>query len=99
MSTLKTIFRRLKNKFILATVIFFVWILVFDQNSLIDRFISQRNIRQLERDKNYFIERIKQDSTRLNELKTDNDNLEKFAREQYFMKRDNEDIFIIEFND
>ncbi len=80
-------------------MVFFVWILFFDQNNLIDRFVTQRNIRQLERDKNYFIERIRQDSTRLKELKTDNENLEKYAREQYFMKRENEDIFIIEFPD
>lgn len=99
MHTLKKIFRHLKNKYILALMVFFVWILFFDQNNLIDRFVTQRNIRQLERDKNYFIERIRQDSTRLKELKTDNENLEKYAREQYFMKRENEDIFIIEFPD
>jgi cell division protein DivIC len=89
----------LKNKFILTLVVFFVWILFFDQNNLVDRHISLRRIRQLERDKHYFKESIKQDSTRMKELRTDNDNLEKFAREQYLMKRDNEDIYIIEFED
>jgi cell division protein DivIC len=89
----------LKNKFILTLVVFFVWILFFDQNNLADRYISLRHIRQLERDKEYFRESIKQDSVRMKELRTDNDNLEKFAREQYLMKRDNEDIYIIEFED
>jgi cell division protein DivIC len=71
----------------------------FDQNNLVDRYIDHRHIRQLERDKEYFIERIREDSARMKELRTDNDNLEKFAREQYLMKRENEEIFIIEFED
>jgi cell division protein DivIC len=87
----------LKNKYIIALLVFFVWILFFDQNNLVDRYISHRNIRQLERDKKYFRHRIMEDSIRLDELRTDNENLEKFAREQYLMKRENEDIFIIEF--
>ncbi len=95
----KKILPYLKNKYILTLIVFFVWILFFDQNNLVDRFISQRQIRQLERDNQYFRDRIREDSTRMNELKTNNENLEKFAREQYLMKRENEDIFIIEFED
>ncbi len=95
----KKILPYLKNKFILTLIVFFVWILFFDRNNLVDRFISAREIRQFERDKEYFKTRITRDSTRLKELKTDSDNLEKFAREQYLMKRTNEDIFIIEFED
>ncbi len=54
-----------------------------------------KNLRQLEKDRDYYKERIEEDRRKLNELKTSNDNLEKFAREQYFMKKDNEDIYII----
>lgn len=93
----KKIVPYLKNKYIVALLVFFVWILFFDQNNLVDRYISQRNISQLERDKQYFRLRIMEDSIRMDELRTDNENLEKFAREQYLMKRENEDIFIIEF--
>jgi cell division protein DivIC len=89
----------LKNKYILALLIFIVWVSFFDQNNLVDRYVSYRNILQLEKDKQYFRNRIEQDSQRMKELITDNDNLEKFAREQYLMKRENEDIFIIELND
>jgi cell division protein DivIC len=99
MSAWKKMLPLFKNKYILTLIIFFVWILFFDQNNLVDRYVSQRHIRQLEYDKQYYRERIKQDSTRMNELRTDNDNLEKFAREQYLMKRENEDIYIIEFLD
>ncbi len=87
----------IKNKYVLTLLIFFIWILFFDQNNLLNRLTRQRQINQLESDIQYFRERIRQDSTRMNELKTDNENLEKFAREQYLMKRENEDIFVIEF--
>jgi cell division protein DivIC len=95
----KKILPYLKNKYILTLLVLFVWILFFDQNNLLDRLMSQRQIRQLESDILYFRDRIRQDSIRMNELKTDNENLEKFAREQYLMKRENEDIFVIEFED
>ncbi len=95
----KKIYRILRNKYIITLIVFFLWILFFDQNNLVNRFSEVRRIRQLEADKDYFKDRIKTDSTRLNELKTDSDNLEKFAREQYLMKRENEEIFIIEFDD
>ena len=49
----------------------------------------------MEEQKIYYIEKISHDSARLNELRTDAENLEKFAREQYLMKKDNEEIFVI----
>lgn len=84
-----------KNKFILTILIFIIWLLFFDHNNLIDRAKELRHLRQLEKDKSYYIERIDKDTKRLEQLKTNNKNLEKFAREQYLMKKDNEDIFVI----
>lgn len=84
-----------KNKYILTILIFITWILFFDRNNLIDRAKELRHLKQLEKDKKYYIERIDKDSKRLEQLKTNNKNLEKFAREQYLMKKDNEDIFVI----
>ena len=49
----------------------------------------------MQQDKIYYQEKIKIDSRKLEELRTDRENLEKFAREQYLMKKDNEDIFIV----
>ncbi len=84
-----------KNKYILTAVVFLLWLLLFDSNNLLDRFKDMRELNKLRRDKEYYLEKTEQDSLRLNELKTDNANLEKFAREQYLMKRDNEDIFVV----
>ena len=87
--------RSLRNKYLIAVVVFFVWLLVFDRNSLVDRVRYIRTLNDLEQEKEYYIERIDEDSRRLDELKTNDDNLEKFAREQYFMKKDDEDVFVI----
>ena len=85
----------LRNKYLLAVLVFLVWLLIFDQNSLIDRIKYLNALHDMENEKQYYLERIEEDSRRLNELKTDRDNLEKFAREQYFMKKENEDVFVI----
>jgi len=84
-----------RNRYILTVLVFLVWLILFDNNNLIDRFHYLKNMRQLEADREYYLNRIEEDSRKLKELKTDDENLEKFAREQYFMKKDNEDIYII----
>jgi cell division protein FtsB len=76
-------------------VIFAVWLLFFDNNNLIERYRDIAALKQLKRDREYFTNRIEEDTRKLNELKTSNENLEKFAREEYLMKKENEDIFII----
>ena len=85
----------LRNKFVLTSLIFLIWILLFDGNNILDRMKDLKNLKQLERDRVYYLEQIKTDSARLQELHTNDKNLEKFAREQYLMKKDNEDIFIV----
>ena len=85
----------LRKKYALALIIFGLWIIVFDKNSIINRFRELNKMHQLERDKEYYETKITEDSKQLNELRTNNENLEKFAREQYLMKKPNEDLFII----
>lgn len=86
---------RLRNKYILASVLFIIWVGFFDQNNLFERFQNLQELKKLNADKEYYQKKIAEDSERLNELKTNKENLEKFAREQYLMKKDNEDVFII----
>jgi cell division protein DivIC len=85
----------LRNKYVLTSVIFLVWLILFDQNNLSERRKNTREYNQLLEEKEYYQKKIQEDRKRINELKTDDENLEKFAREQYLMKKDNEDIFII----
>lgn len=84
-----------KNKYLIAGTLFIVWLVFFDQNNLLERSRQINHLHQLQQDKVYYQKRIQEDSTRLQQLKTDKDNLERFAREKYYMKKDNEDIFVI----
>jgi cell division protein DivIC len=85
----------LRNKYVLTALVFLLWLLLFDQNNLTDRRKSTREYKQLLQEREYYQNKIEEDRKRIQELKTDNENLEKFAREQYLMKKDNEDIFVI----
>ncbi len=88
-------FKYVHNKYGFTIIAFLVWMVFFDSNNLIDRVESIKQRRKLESDIEYFKHRIETDSRNLNELRTNREVLEKFAREQYFMKKENEDIFII----
>lgn len=92
---LRRVVRMVRNKYVLATLVFAVWVSFFDGNSLLERAAVARKTAKLEREAVYYENVVSENKRRLHELKTDNDNLEKFAREQYLMKRSNEDIFIV----
>lgn len=85
----------LRNKYILTIVIFILWVLLLDSNNLISRHKELKNLKKLKAEKEYYVKRIEEDKRKLNELKTSNRNLEKFAREEYRMKKPDEDLYII----
>jgi cell division protein FtsB len=85
----------LRNKYILTVIIFLIWIIFLDSDNIISRINDIRNINRLKKDREYYSKRIEADRLKLNELKTDSKNLEKFAREQYHMKRPDEDLYIV----
>jgi cell division protein FtsB len=91
----KRIWPWLKNKYVIAIAAFIIWVSFFSQYSLMERRHLARNLRELQREKEYYFEQVKRDSTRLRELTTGTEELEKFAREQYYMKKENEDVFVI----
>jgi len=84
-----------RNKYILTIAIFLIWLILLDSNNLIARYKEMRELRKLKNDREYFLKKIEDDKKKLNELKTDDQNLEKFAREQYRMKKPDEDLYII----
>ena len=85
----------LKNKYLLTFLGLSVWITFFDKNDVISQVQLTHKINQLEEEKKYFVEEIEKNRSDLTELKTNPKNLEKYAREKYLMKRNNEDIFVI----
>ncbi|MBN1118205.1 MAG: septum formation initiator family protein [Bacteroidales bacterium] len=92
---LPVIFKLFQNKYFVAAFAFVVWVSLFDENNLLERRQLLKELSQLEKDKQYYTRRIEEDAARLRELQTNNDNLEKFAREQYLMHRSDEEVFVI----
>lgn len=86
----------LRNRYSLSLIIFFGWIVFFDSNNLIERAFNLRQAHRLEKDKMFYEEKIKGDRAKLDELESNPANLEKFAREHYLMKKDREEIFMID---
>lgn len=83
------------GKYLLVLLFFVVLIVFLDQNNLFKRAALRAELRALEREKAYYLEKTRDDARKIDELQGDRAKLEKFAREQYLMKRPDEDIFII----
>lgn len=87
------------NRYVLVIIFFAIWMIFIDNYSLyFEHPILNKEIKELEENKAYYIQEIKKDSTSIKQLKNP-DQTEKYAREQYYMKRENEDIYIIEFEE
>lgn len=85
----------LRNKYYAAIAVFIVWVLLLDANNLIDKFRQMNQLRKLKQEKEYYQKKIAEEREKLNQLRSDDGSLEKFAREQYLMKKKDEDLFIV----
>lgn len=86
----------LRNKYLVATIAFLVWMLFFDRNDFFEQRSRRQYLYKLEESREYFTNEIIKERKFSQELKNDPAVIEKVAREKYLMKRDNEDLFIIE---
>jgi cell division protein DivIC len=87
--------KTITNKYLFAFLVFSVWMIFLDDHNIL--FLRQ-NLNKLKKyrvEKEYYKEKLSVDSQKLKELQTDAKNLEKFAREQFLMKKKDEDIFLI----
>jgi cell division protein FtsB len=85
----------LKNRYTLILLFFLVWMTFFDRNDFISQYSYSQELKKLENDRDYYKAEIEKNKKEAHELMSDPDNLEKFAREKYLMKKDDEDIFLI----
>ena len=85
----------MKNRYFISAAVFLVWIAFFDQNNLITQIQYRMELNKLEEEREFYQDEIKQIRADLKELKTNPRTLEKFAREKYLMKKDEEEIFVI----
>ncbi len=95
MKRLKFILPLFKNKYFLVTVGVVVWVLFFDKNDIFSQFDLNQQVNKLRTEKKYFTDEIRKNNRDMMELKTNPKNLEKFARENYLMKKDNEVIYVL----
>ena len=89
----------LRNKYLILLLLFIFWIVFLDDYNLINQNKMKNNVDDLKERKEFYISEIKSDSTELSNLKNDSEEQEKFAREKFLMKKDNENIFIIRENE
>lgn len=94
-NSLKKLLSPFRNIFLLVTIIFIIWMLFFDANSWLMHKELNKEIDALNTKKEFYEREINTDEKEIKVLQTDN-GIEKYAREEYNMKKENEDIYIIE---
>ena len=84
------------NKYIVVLLFFVVWMVFLDNYSYLDHRLLNKEVNELEDNKTYYQHEIRKDKNQIKKFKNPAE-IEKYAREKYFMKKDSEDIYIIEF--
>lgn len=84
-----------RNKYSITAIVFVLWIAFFDQNNLITQIQYRMELDKLEEERKFYQEEIESIQSDLDDLQRNPKSLEKFAREKYLMKKDNEEIFVI----
>ena len=92
-----SVFKILTNTFVMILIPFIIWMLFFDENSYVTHNKFDKEIEELESTISFYKNKIDQDKETIKKLQ-DSLELERFAREKYLMKKENEDIYIIEFD-
>ena len=84
-----------RNRYFLVLALFFLWMIFFDRHDFITQWKLSQSVQRLERDMTFYDEKVEETKLRKKEIEN---NREKFAREQYYMHRSDEDVFIIKEN-
>ena len=83
------------NKYFISVAVIIVWVCFFDKNDLLSQYQLSQKLKQLRTEEKYYQDEIEKNKNDMNELRNNPASLEKFAREKYLMKKDNEEIFVI----
>ena len=89
----EVIYKSWYNKYLLSMLLFLVWLSFFDKNNLYNQYRLTQKLEKLENDKVGYEEKL---VTAIKEREVLEENKERYAREKYFVKKDNEEVFIIE---
>jgi cell division protein FtsB len=85
----------IKNKYFITGFSFLIWLSFFDRNDFITQHAYSSRLHQLEKERNYYMAEIVKNKNEVSDLLTNPKKLEKYAREKYRMKRDNEEVYVI----
>jgi cell division protein FtsB len=88
----------LSNKYIIALIVFAVIMLFTDHNNIFEQMDRKQQLEQLQSKKAYYQQEIEKTKKELADLSNNSAALEKYAREKFLMKRDSEDVFVIDSN-
>lgn len=92
---MKRIIFLFKNKYFWVSIAFLIWMIFFDKNDLFSQYQYQQQLNKLKKERDFYIKETDKVRKDLDELNSNPEKLEKFAREKYLMKKDNEDVFVI----
>jgi cell division protein FtsB len=92
---MKRVLELFRNKYFVCSLAFVVWMLFFDKNDMLSQYEYRSEVNKLEAEKEFYETETAHVKKDLTELTTDLNTAEKFAREKYYMKKDNEDVFVI----
>ncbi len=99
MKKIKDLYQRLpaplRNKYLITFVIFLIWIFFIDTFDILTQIKMKQELNQLKKQEEFYKSEIEKDSTMLYNLNNDVQEQERFARERFLMKKENEDLFII----
>lgn len=84
-----------RNKYFLVSLAFVVWMIFFDKNDLFSQYQYHQEVVKLKQERDFYQKETEKVAKDLKELTSNPQQLEKFAREKYLMKKDNEDVFVI----
>jgi cell division protein DivIC len=93
----RTAIKIITNIFVVILIPYLIWMFFFDENSYLIHKKFDTEIEELENTISFYKTKIKEDKATIEKLQ-DSLQLERFAREKYLMKKENEDIYIIEFD-
>jgi cell division protein FtsB len=85
----------LRNKYLITFVIFLIWIFFIDTFDILTQIKMNKELKQLKKQEEFYKSEIEKDSTTIHNLNNIPEEQERFARERFLMKKDNEDVFIV----
>jgi cell division protein FtsB len=92
---MKRLLNLFRNKYFVVSLAFMVWMAFFDKNDLLSQYQYHSQLNKLKHERDFYQKETAKVHHDLDELTTNKEMLEKFAREKYLMKKDNEDVFVI----